>query len=265
MCFAEEFTSRWRDVIEPTVQGIAFNDVPLRAYRVDASTVSDSILTEILAGIAHSRLIIADISTIGLIDGKPIRNANVFYEVGLAQAVRLPQEVLLFRSDNDPLLFDTANIRVNSYEPEKKPQVASKIIVNAVVSALKEIELKKSLALQRIAETLDVHSWTTLLLTIGSKEIFHPDQKTMGQMLGSFPQSLAINRLLEIGALRIKYPKLTLESCVSSSNIDMKSLLPYEGTEFGRALLLHTVDKLGVTQPDIVKHLMKIFENDSNI
>ncbi len=74
---------------------------------------SDSILTEILDGIGRCRAFLADISLIGEIENTPIRNANVLYEVGLAHAVRLPQEVLLFRSDDRPLMFDMANIRVN--------------------------------------------------------------------------------------------------------------------------------------------------------
>ena len=61
-------------------------------------------------GITSSRLFLADVTSIGKRDDVPIRNGNVMYEIGLAHAVRLPEEVLLFRSDSDRLLFDLANV-----------------------------------------------------------------------------------------------------------------------------------------------------------
>lgn len=108
MCFDSRFDARWRDVIAPAVQRIEVNNKRLKPVRVDTRKISDSILTEILSGVANSCLVWADITTIGHLNEKPIRNGNVMYEVGLAQAVRLPEEVILFRSDTDPLLFDTS-------------------------------------------------------------------------------------------------------------------------------------------------------------
>src|ERR1700722_12309898 len=81
MSFDPQFDARWRGVIEPAVVNAGFDP-----HRVDNRTVSDSILTEILDGISNASLILADISTIGELNGKPIRNANVLYEVGLAHA-----------------------------------------------------------------------------------------------------------------------------------------------------------------------------------
>ncbi len=63
-------------------------------------------------GIAHSQMVVADISSIGKdsVSGIPYRNANVMYEVGLALACRQPSEVLLIRDDSDKLLFDVSTI-----------------------------------------------------------------------------------------------------------------------------------------------------------
>ena len=107
MSFDPALRLRWTNVIEPAVR-----EAGLEPFRVDASKVSDSILTEILQGIARARLILADISSVG-----GVRNANVLYEVGMAHAARQPQEVLLFRSDSDRLLFDVSNVRVNAFHP----------------------------------------------------------------------------------------------------------------------------------------------------
>lgn len=260
MSFAKEFASRWENVIVPAVNRIVINDIQLKAHRVDVRTVSDSILTEILTGISQSRLVIADITTIGVINENPARNANVLYEVGLAQAVRLPQEVLLFRSDKDPLLFDMANIRVNSYDPEKDPEKAIDTIANAILAAFQAIDLKKHLTVQRIAETLDYPSWSALVIARAKGRVAHPTQKTMGQMLGSFAQSRAISRLLEIGALKTQYQKLTPEVIDKSWHSDDAGLLLYyECTEFGVALFDYAIDKLGVSQPDMIKYLQEKF------
>jgi len=124
MSFDPRFDHRWRDVIAPAIRNVLVHGTPLEPVRVDMRRVSDSILTEILTGITNSRLIFADVTTIGAVDGRPVRNGNVLYEVGIAHAVRLAEEVILFRSDNDPLLFDMANVRVNFISlrnPRKKP------------------------------------------------------------------------------------------------------------------------------------------------
>jgi hypothetical protein len=56
----------------------------LQPYWVDVSKTGNSILTDIMNGIAHSRMVVADVSSIGK-DSKTsesYRNANVMYEVG---------------------------------------------------------------------------------------------------------------------------------------------------------------------------------------
>ena len=107
---------------------------------MDARRISDSILTEILSGVGTSRLFLADVTTLERADERPIRNGNVMYEVGIAHAVRLPEEVLLFRSDSDSLLFDVANVRVNTYSPEERPDEARALVSDSIVAALGEAQ-----------------------------------------------------------------------------------------------------------------------------
>src|ERR1035437_373147 len=118
MSFAPQFENRWTNVIAPAITSVTWGGKPLIPFRVDQRTISDSILTEILNGIGRCRMFFADISTIGILEGRPMRNANVMYEVGIAHAVRMPSEVVLFRSDNHELNFDVTNVRVNYYEPD---------------------------------------------------------------------------------------------------------------------------------------------------
>lgn len=86
MSFHPRFDARWEEVIAPAIRSVCINDVPLEAHRVDMQSASDSILKEVLDGIAGCCIFIADITAIGEVDGKAVRNSNVMYEVGLAHA-----------------------------------------------------------------------------------------------------------------------------------------------------------------------------------
>ncbi len=112
MSFSPKFDARYKTVIAPAIEGIIVNQVPLKAYRVDASKSGDSILTDIMDGIAHSEMVLADVSSAGIdsVTGQPYRNGNVMYEVGIALACRQSEEVLLIRDDNDRFLFDVSTI-----------------------------------------------------------------------------------------------------------------------------------------------------------
>ena len=112
MSFAPQYQGRFDTVIAPAIASLSQGGQQLRPYRVDLSKSGDSILTDIVDGIAHSQLVLADVSTIGKdsVTGAPYRNANVLYEVGIALACRHPSEVLLVRDDEDKFLFDVSSI-----------------------------------------------------------------------------------------------------------------------------------------------------------
>lgn len=112
MSFEDRYQSRYEEVIRPAIEDEPFGDLSLEAYRVDNSKSGDSILTDIANGIAHSYLILADVSIIdtGMNTRRHFRNANVMYEVGLALACRHSSDVLLIRDDDGPFLFDVSTI-----------------------------------------------------------------------------------------------------------------------------------------------------------
>lgn len=113
MSFAEAYQDRYENVIASAISSIYdASGTFLKPYRVDFSKSGDSILTDIMDGIAHSQMIVADVSTVGKdsVTRKPYRNPNVLYEIGIALACRQPQEVLLIRDDDDPFLFDVSTI-----------------------------------------------------------------------------------------------------------------------------------------------------------
>ncbi len=112
MSFDPRYKPRFDRVIAPAISAITVDGVKLQPYRVDLSKSGDSILTEINEGIAHSRLVLADVSTTGKdsVTGYAYRNGNVMYEVGIALACRQPHEVLLVRDDSERFLFDVSTI-----------------------------------------------------------------------------------------------------------------------------------------------------------
>ena len=247
MSFDPRFDARWRDVLIPAVRRIEFSGIRLEAHRVDLRKASDSVLTEILEGISRCRFFLADITVIGELDGHPVRNANVLYEVGLAHAIRLPEEVALLRSDKRDLLFDVMNVRVLEYDPDGDLKVAQNLVIEAIVQSLKELDLRKSLSVRRVAESLDVHSWFLLLEAASTGVVHHTPVKTMRDALGGATRRQAIDRLLETGSLRAQIINLTPELLSKPR----EELVAYHVTELGHAVARYGGAKLGLESPTI--------------
>lgn len=260
MSFDSRFDHRYTSVIEPALRAIKVNDQNLEPYRLDTRTISDSILTEILSGISSSRFVFADVSTIEKVDDRPIRNGNVMYEVGIAHAVRQPEEVLLFRSDKDQILFDVANVRLNRYAPDEAPEIARERITKSAINSLNELDLKKILAIQQAADTLDNPSWMLLIEAHAAKNISHPEGRTMGQILGTASRVASIQRLLDIGAIKASYLTVTPE-VYEELKTATANFLTYECTAFGSELFNEGVRRIGLDNPTLLEFLENEFKN----
>lgn len=259
MDFSSRFDSRWKNVIIPGVRSVEIKGFPLEPYRADVRHVSDSILTEILEGVTNARLFLADVTTIAYADDKPVRNANVMYEIGLAHAVPLPEEVILFRSDDDRLLFDVANVRINSYNPDVDQDTACRLVSQIIVEALNEIKLKRHFAVKKAAESLDFVSWMVLSEATAVDGIDPPVMRTMGQALENAARQSAIARLLDMGALATSYVSLTPEIIEAQSDKTADSVLKYRITPFGESILRHAADEMGMFSAEMQPLLEKQF------
>ena len=147
MSFSDVYESRFRDVVDAAIQSVDYRGTKLSPVRVDLSKSGDSILTEIIDGIAHSALVLADVSVLGRDSksGKSYRNGNVMYEVGLALACRQPAEVLLLRDDNDPFLFDVSTVPHKQID-FSEPMVARSLISTEIEARLSEVRTSTMLA-----------------------------------------------------------------------------------------------------------------------
>jgi len=236
MSFDPLLNRRWSEVIAPGVRACE----GVEPYRVNASTIGDSILTEILTGISNSRLVLADISALG-----GVRNANVMYEVGLAHAVRQPAEVLLFRSDDERLLFDVANVRVNRYDPDSQPDKARELVTGAINEALQEIDLQKSLTVKRLANGIDAVGLEFLVGAgePGGRE--YPDVKTVGQAIATSAEVQTIPRLIEQGLVEPRYATPEGEPPPLAPVRDYaRSRVRYHLTPLGHAVYVEVLERL---------------------
>jgi hypothetical protein len=236
--FDPVFMARWQNVIQPAIV-----EIGLEPFRMDVSKISDSILTEILRAIAQSRLIMADVTAVS-----EVRNGNVMYEVGLAHAVRQPQEVLLFRSDNERLLFDMANVRVNYYSPDTDIAGSKDLVKETLKQAMNEIDTRKSLAVQRAAGALDQNCFD-LLIEAANGSARYPKLKTTADYLSSMPKILALSRLLELGLLMADYPKFSVEDLQRGKmDLPLENLMTYRLTPLGDAVFGEFGSRLGFDQ-----------------
>ncbi len=220
MPFHDEFCPIWNDGIRPAID----DDIPgpINARRVDATILSGSIITDILDGIAHSKLVLADISvaTTGKWAGQ--RNANVMYEVGLAHAVRQSTEILLIRSDNEPINFDVSHINIHNYDPEDIEAARSKIN-HLVNDLLKQIEQEKSLMVTKAIDGLDSDSIHYIKEYGVHGPFLGPEPKTMGEQLISITNKAALARLQHLGIIKC--------------HVQQGSSTPaYNLTDFGKAV-----------------------------
>jgi len=249
MSFAPQFSNRWQKVIDPAIRNVLVNDAPLLPIRVDQKTINDSILTEILMGIGRCRVMFADVTTMGMINGRAFRNDNVMYEVGIAHARRQPPEVVLFRSDSDQLLFDLANVRVNSYDPDRNPGGAFQAVQEALLSALKEVELWKNLAVERAAEALDASAWG-MLDSIRTTMMAHPTD---------FRHEVLMWRVIGMGLIEVKQEPVTVDTLRAVPDFQHHRFITYGLTPFGLAVLQHREIKLEL--PMLVTRLREAGRN----
>lgn len=250
MSFDKKFDNRWEKVIRPAVKAVPVDgssgNVMLEPYRVDLRKVGDSVFTDIINGIGNCRLFFADVTALEYFDilGNQVshRNENVLYEVGIAHSRRLPEEVILFRSDNYRLAFDLANMRVNHYEPDKNPEEAKRFVEGELLSAIREIDLRKHLSVQEAVDSLTLDCRRLILEygVGGETELEYPyggrnETASIIEMCNS-------HRLfLELGILSANYLKPGSDLLA----VDGKRQPDYNITPFGKVVMEVVLNKLG--------------------
>lgn len=146
MPFSSQFESRWKEIFVPAIKSCN-----LKPYRTKELLVSNSIPIDILDGIGRANFLLFDISN----EEKDRPNSNVMYELGIAHAIRLPEEVIIMRdeqSKNCP--FDIKHIRWNIFSTQKIEESRAKI-EKLIKNAEKQIDLTKDLMVKNVLSSLD--------------------------------------------------------------------------------------------------------------
>ena len=158
----------------------------------------ESVVKDILDGIAHARLVLADITSSRMTDADgldwPQRNGNVMWEVGIAHTMRLPDEVLMVRSDNDESIFDLTQFRAFQYDPSNVSQ-ARRLLKALGQDRLKSLDQSKSDYVRRCAEALTSVATKNLLFGV-------PHDGSRFQVEWTLGTSVSWSPLFELGLVR---------------------------------------------------------------
>jgi len=99
--FASPFGAYYESIFKPAIEQAGLTPV-----RADAEIFgTGKVIDQIWRGINQAKVLVAELTT---------KNANVFYELGLAHALRKP--VILISSNQDDVPFDLRHIRVILYD-----------------------------------------------------------------------------------------------------------------------------------------------------
>jgi hypothetical protein len=127
MPFSERFNAVYTDHIAPPLKTLG-----LSVLRADELAAPVPITDDIFASILSARLLVADCTE---------RNANVFYEVGLAHALGKP--VVLVTQDTSGIPFDLAHIRYIRYEFTPRGMAAFEAALQNAVRATIDVDGEK--------------------------------------------------------------------------------------------------------------------------
>ncbi len=244
--FHSLFSARVQNVIRPAIL-----DAGLSPLIVSDATRSGTITTEIIEHIGKSKLIFADIS-----EASPgVRNANVMYELGLAHAVRRPEELVVFRSDSGQLPFDIAAIRVNNYQPDIAPEDSRKILTHSILAAINEQKSAVQIAVTKALRTLDPISLRILSTALGGDYITVDEPKTVGEDIAYPKTAIALGRLLDLGLVYTEVTKVTKEYALEGVEKPLPARIKI--TELGRAVLRVAASEWGLSElasdPEFIK------------
>lgn len=257
MSFAPEFESTWTQIIEPAIR----DDVGLTPNRVDYSRSGESIVHDILDGIAHARLILGDITCTPMRDIRgtvwPQRNGNVMWEVGIAHVTRVPDEVILIRADNEPSIFDLTQFRAFPYNPSD-PIDSRTMIATLCKDRLRSIDQFRKDYVERLARALDYPSWMVLLQAAPGDGYEQPILRSMGDVMRNISVLPAITRLLEMGALTTRYMVMTPELVELIGDKPYEESVRYALTPLGKAIIALISDVTGILKPEVIAALQEM-------
>jgi hypothetical protein len=220
--FDGEYNTKFQK-IDRVAKSLGFD----KANTVKEGIIAGDIIHEILDGIANSKTLLFDISD----DTRWSKiNENVTYELGIAHAMREPEDILVIRKKSEkPISFDFSHIRYHEYDVLGEDWLKEKL--NDVIETQK---WHKSKRINRIISLLDVTS-LQFILCFGLNPLDHTSDHFHDGNIKDPIQKLAILRLLD---LNIIYTAMDYTG------------MAYHFTNLGRAVIENIIDKLKIKRKE---------------
>jgi len=125
-----------------------------KATRVKEDWDANVITDKIFDGIANSKMLLFDLSDDPKSPCKYSKqaNVNVLYELGVASAIRDPQDILLIKEkSSSEIPFDITGMTINEYEGSLR----NEWLIDKLKNALKKQEWHRSKRVQAAAKSID--------------------------------------------------------------------------------------------------------------
>jgi hypothetical protein len=235
MPFAPEF-----DALYEMVENLVVDHCHLRCLRADAIARSGSITAEIWRHVNEAMCVIADLSG---------RNANVFYEVGLAHAIGKP--VVLLSRDISDVPFDLRHLRIVQYDQGTGFRAIRSQLLSAIRSCLTTLP-------QRWDQPSRVEDRDPLVRISG---LLQPETATTGQPVEIIIRARTDNKAAREGYFSVSFPDGVEDYDISILQTDVK---PHVGRAkepwcSGRVILEYPIAEVSAAPWESHKeHFMKV-------
>ena len=177
-----------------------FEDIKTAAQRCSLGAVrskeilgSNAVFTQILRGLANSKLVLCDLSDDHR-GSAGYANGNVLHEAGIAMTIREEHEVILIREQKPDSIRDF-DVRFAKIHSPASGEITKDWLIEVLEVSLREIELVKTERIKIIAESLDSPSLELITEYRGVNFVLKPDAPTK--------YWIAVHRLIDLGILRL--------------------------------------------------------------
>lgn len=249
--FAMPFSNKYKNIYDTL--SIYLQNENYDPYRVDDnSEASVPIITLILNGLASSQYIIVDISE---------SNANVFYELGIAQTLKDAENIFIIKNSYSKTPFDIQHLQYIEYDENNLKELAKKLLARLQACQYKN-EFWNALYKQNIINEKQLDSFISYCSTIFSKDDIEIYTDILEKSSDFFPLNTSIKKAILkidkvirqeirqpkseefISMLFLLFNKVLLFCCkddkVSSYIKEFLSLSSYEDIRFEQLISMQT-------------------------
>lgn len=194
MPFSEKFDAVYRTLIAPVV-----TELGLTVVRADELSAPGSIIEQIRVAIQQARLCVVDLTS---------NNANVMFELGLAQAAGKP--TVLLSQDLSRLPFDVSSQRIIKYDGTN-PQAAQPHLRAALKTVLSSDRLAKAEHLFASGHYRAAILEAFIVIDVGLRQLAAKNQDARLRLERTRPMGEVVRKLEEAKILSVDERKILVD------------------------------------------------------